>query len=45
MSDNKNTEKVQGFWVGLITTPALYVGFGGGMIVGTVVGILLAKIL
>ncbi len=28
MSDGKNTEKVQGFWLGLITTPALYIGFG-----------------
>jgi hypothetical protein len=38
MSDNKNTEKVQSFWVGLITTPALYIGVGGGCIVGFVLG-------
>lgn len=45
MSDGKNTEKVQGFWVGLITTPALYIGFGGGLVVGVIGGIFLAKIL
>jgi hypothetical protein len=38
MSDGKNTEKVQGFWIKLITTPALYIGFGGGLVVGYVLG-------
>lgn len=38
MSDNKNTEKVQGFWVGLLVTPALYIGVGGGFIAGYFVG-------
>ena len=38
MSDGKNTEKVQGYWLGLITTPALYIGVGGGFIVGYVSG-------
>jgi len=38
MSDGKNTDKVQGFWIGLLTTPALYIGGGGGIIGGYILG-------
>lgn len=32
MSDGKNTEQVQGFFVKLITSSNTYIGFGGGAI-------------
>lgn len=37
MSDGKNTEQVQGFFVKLITCSNTYIGFGGGVIVTLVV--------
>jgi hypothetical protein len=45
MSDGKNTEQVQGFFVKLITNANTYIGFGGGLVVGVIGGIFLAKIL
>jgi len=33
MSDGKNTEQVQGFFVKLVTSPNTYIGFGGGLVV------------
>jgi hypothetical protein len=46
MSDGKNTEKVQGFWIDLLTTPALYIGAGGGggLIGGFILGFILNKL-
>jgi hypothetical protein len=34
MSDNKNTDKVQGFFVTLLTTSNTYVGLGAGLVLG-----------
>ncbi len=38
MSDGKNTEKVRGFWLDLLVTPALYIGAAGGLIGGYILG-------
>lgn len=38
MSDNKNTEQVQGFFVKLVTNANTYIGVGGGMVIGYVLG-------
>lgn len=38
MSDNKNTEQVQGFFVKLITNTGTYIGVGGGLAIGYVLG-------
>lgn len=33
-----NTDQVRGFWVKLLLTPAFYIGAGGGLIGGYVLG-------
>ena len=38
MSDNKNTEQVQGFFVRLITHPNTYAGVAVGLVLGYLLG-------
>jgi hypothetical protein len=38
MADDKNTTKVRGFWLGIITSANAYIGFGAGLVVGYVLG-------